>query len=188
MGVARKWFAEINGDAVGPLNNAALKQMASTGKLRPEDRVRQDGGDTWIAAASIRGLFNATPNGPQSKDVLPSGNPSEASGDVHPAVGVEDGVARVVANGERPPRMLFPTIRFYCRTLYVLGCVVSLGVFFAVLHFFSGAGIGLEGGLLVGLPAAFVAAIISGLPFFLADELLRMAVYAVGLLEDIRGR
>lgn len=185
MGVARKWFAEINGDAVGPLNDAALKQMASTGKLRPEDRVRQDGGDTWIAAASIRGLFNATPNVPQFKGVLPSGNPSEASGDVHTAVGVEDGVARVVANGEPPPRMLFPEIQFHRKLLYWLGWIVCLCVFCTAGVFFVSALRGLEP---LAVVLAFVAAMVAGLPFFLVEELLGMAVYAIRLLEDIRSR
>jgi hypothetical protein len=53
-----EWHYTLNGQPVAdPVNAAQLKQLASSGKLKPTDLVWQDGMLEWAPAASVKGLF-----------------------------------------------------------------------------------------------------------------------------------
>lgn len=57
--MAAEWFCEISGKPVGPLSSDQLKAMADSGRLTPQDRVRQGWRGAWVAAGRVKGLFAA---------------------------------------------------------------------------------------------------------------------------------
>ncbi len=57
------WHYQAGGAEHGPVSPALLKRLADLGKLLPEDRVRRQGESRWVAARSVKGLFEE--NGPQ---------------------------------------------------------------------------------------------------------------------------
>ncbi len=186
MGKERRWFAEVDGSQTGPLSDFELKELASGGKLGPQSRVRLDGTNTWVAAMSIRGLPVNAPKVQQQLSPAIAEQPSIWH-DNSATAGVEVAAAGNVsaASSESRHRRSFPLLSFYCQLLYAVGCISSIAAFVLVLHFFSGGAVGPAGNLLI-IAFGFLAALTVGLPFFLAEQLLRMALYVVYLLEDIR--
>jgi hypothetical protein len=55
-----KWFYSANGQQHGPVSAAQLKLLADDGQLRPDDLVRQEGSEQWVAASRLKGLFTPT--------------------------------------------------------------------------------------------------------------------------------
>jgi len=51
------WYYAKDGQQFGPVSAAQLKQLATAGKLQPEDLVFQEGGKEWVPASSVKGLF-----------------------------------------------------------------------------------------------------------------------------------
>lgn len=56
-----QWFVRTAAEEHGPLSSRDLKQMASDGKLSPDDCVRRDDMTKWVRARSVGGLFDALP-------------------------------------------------------------------------------------------------------------------------------
>jgi len=54
------WFVQRDGSEQGPFTFQKLKIRAATGTLRPDDLVRQDRGQSWVPALSVKGLFSGT--------------------------------------------------------------------------------------------------------------------------------
>jgi hypothetical protein len=52
-----KWFYAIDGRPAGPVDSAALKQFATTGRLKPTDKVRREDLAEWYEAKQVKGLF-----------------------------------------------------------------------------------------------------------------------------------
>ena len=52
-----QWYYTRGGQRFGPIPMAALKSMASSGQLTPQDFVWRDGMPDWIAASGVNGLF-----------------------------------------------------------------------------------------------------------------------------------
>ena len=55
--MVRSWYVEHNGKTVGPATSAQLKQLATTGKINRETRVKLGGEGEWTQAARVKGLF-----------------------------------------------------------------------------------------------------------------------------------
>ncbi|MEQ8853577.1 DUF4339 domain-containing protein [Gimesia sp.] len=55
--MARQWYYEINGKRRGPVDSKTLKQLATSGRLKPTDLVWTDGKDEWKPARIVVGLF-----------------------------------------------------------------------------------------------------------------------------------
>lgn len=56
-----QWFYKRTGTTVhGPFMTRKLKQLASSGELRPNDRLRMDGSTKVVRAGTMEGLFPAT--------------------------------------------------------------------------------------------------------------------------------
>jgi hypothetical protein len=53
-----KWFYLIDGQPAGPIESAALKQLATTGRLKPTDKVRRVDLQEWYEAKQVFGLFS----------------------------------------------------------------------------------------------------------------------------------
>lgn len=52
-----KWYYLADGQQQGPVEPAALKHLATTGKLKPTDKVRREDMAEWYQAKQIKGLF-----------------------------------------------------------------------------------------------------------------------------------
>ncbi len=53
-----RWFYTRDGQKmIGPVSSQSLKQLASTGKILPTDRVWKEGMEKKVRARRIKGLF-----------------------------------------------------------------------------------------------------------------------------------
>ncbi len=56
------WYYNDENRTFGPLSEEELKTLATSGKLKPTDKVRREGMTNWLPAGRVKGLFaNATP-------------------------------------------------------------------------------------------------------------------------------
>ena len=53
-----EWHYSSNGQQMGPVNSAQLKQLAASGELLATDMVWKDGMADWAPASRIKGLFS----------------------------------------------------------------------------------------------------------------------------------
>jgi hypothetical protein len=53
-----EWHYSSNGQQLGPVNSAQLKQLAASGQLQASDMVWKDGMADWAPASRIKGLFD----------------------------------------------------------------------------------------------------------------------------------
>jgi GYF domain 2 len=51
------WFYLTDGQPTGPVEPAALKQLATTGRLKLTDKVRREDMAEWFEAKQVKGLF-----------------------------------------------------------------------------------------------------------------------------------
>ena len=55
------WYYAKNGESVGPISSAELKELAGRGTIKPTDHVRRGSQGDWSKAAKVTGLaFNVT--------------------------------------------------------------------------------------------------------------------------------
>ena len=71
-----EWFCRISGEVSGPFSAHQLKELAQSGRLTPEDQVRQGADAVWITAERVKGLFPSTP-AVRSEPDLPVAQPLE---------------------------------------------------------------------------------------------------------------
>jgi hypothetical protein len=57
MFMAAGWIIKRNNKVNGPFSPQQLKQLAGSGKLKPEDMIRKEPGGKFVRANSIKGLF-----------------------------------------------------------------------------------------------------------------------------------
>jgi ribosomal protein L40E len=53
-----QWFYLLNGERVGPVSTATLKELAAEGEIQATDMVWREGLPQWVSAGSIKGLIN----------------------------------------------------------------------------------------------------------------------------------
>jgi hypothetical protein len=58
--MAQDWYIVRNGKEHGPYSPSQLKQLAASGKLQPDDKVRREDMETACKASSLKGLFPET--------------------------------------------------------------------------------------------------------------------------------
>ncbi len=58
------WYYAVDDQEKGPVSSAELKELAASGKLRPDDLVWRDGMDDWSPASGVRGLKFKEPDAP----------------------------------------------------------------------------------------------------------------------------
>src|SRR6266446_4909155 len=114
--MSNRWFYEIDGQVVGPVEQTRLMLLADSGMLQAHHRVRQEHQPAWHPAASIKGLFTpattpasgvpiaaavspavpatraapAAPPPPTIEEPLPFGNWPAPAGDAPAAASVFD--------------------------------------------------------------------------------------------------
>jgi hypothetical protein len=55
--MAEQWYYTRDGQQMGPVSTAALRDLATSGSLRPADLVWTEGMSAWAPASATRGLF-----------------------------------------------------------------------------------------------------------------------------------
>ena len=60
--MAAEWYFAKGKQVFGPVDAAELKEMASTGRLSPNDRIRKEGMTQWVRASAARQLFPSQPS------------------------------------------------------------------------------------------------------------------------------
>jgi len=76
MSAGAKWYYDLNGQQVGPISGAELRNLAQTGKLTSDTLVWKGGMDKGVPAYRIKGLILPRPtNGPPP---LPTAVPKPA--------------------------------------------------------------------------------------------------------------
>jgi hypothetical protein len=77
--MANEWHYTLNGQqAAAPVAAAQLKQLATSGQLKPTDLVWQDGMLNWVPASAIKGLFPSGKSLGDSAVVPPASAKAEA--------------------------------------------------------------------------------------------------------------
>jgi len=79
--MANEWHYTLNGQpAAAPVSATQLKQLATSGQLKPTDLVWQDGMLEWAPAGSVKGLFPTSKSIGDSVVVPPSSPTKTANG------------------------------------------------------------------------------------------------------------
>jgi hypothetical protein len=79
--MANEWHYTLNGQpAATPVNATQLKQLATSGQLKPTDLVWQDGMLEWAPAGSIKGLFPTSQSLGDSAVVPPTSSARATTG------------------------------------------------------------------------------------------------------------
>lgn len=55
------WYYQKNDTQHGPITGRQLKELADSGRLHPDDKVKKDGMEKWTTAKNVKGLFQRTP-------------------------------------------------------------------------------------------------------------------------------
>ena len=68
------WFVKDRGKEQGPFNEKQLKQLAESGRITPESKVRHEAmGRSWMPATKIQGLFASLPQPVKRVEPPPGG-------------------------------------------------------------------------------------------------------------------
>src|SRR5262245_7454307 len=107
--MSNRWYYEIDGQILGPVEQTRLRLLADSGMLQPHHQVRREDQTSWSPAATIRGLMmpatapvnrmpvaspvpagRAIPVAPAAPDEPPFGSWSEPTSDAPVPTGVFD--------------------------------------------------------------------------------------------------
>lgn len=78
--MADQWFVQRDGQKLGPMPTAKLKQLAASGKVSPTDLVQKEGMGKWVQASAVKGLFPAATPGKASAPVPDRPAPTKGDG------------------------------------------------------------------------------------------------------------
>lgn len=97
--MATELFAEMGGKVYGPLTVDQVRKLASSGRLKPDDRIRKGADGAWARAEKVPGLFDAVPAS-AGTSLVPTSSESRPQ-----SVAVRPTPAQVVAAvyGDRAP-------------------------------------------------------------------------------------
>jgi hypothetical protein len=79
--MSTEWHYTRDGQQLGPVSAAQIKQLAASGQLRPDDLVWKEGMADWSPAARIKGLFTPAP----TSATAPGARPVAVGQTFHPA-------------------------------------------------------------------------------------------------------
>lgn len=87
--MTKDWYFQDGDQRIGPIEAAALKQLAMSGRVRPETLVWKDGMPAWAPALSVKGLISASataapPVHPSPAVAPPPAFPASPTADWHP--------------------------------------------------------------------------------------------------------
>jgi GYF domain 2 len=73
--MASEWYIARDGNKVGPLSSAQLRELAKTGQLKPADMLWKKGKEKWVTASTINGLFQSDP---ETSSIVKASSPPAA--------------------------------------------------------------------------------------------------------------
>jgi TM2 domain-containing membrane protein YozV len=73
--MSTKWFVEVRGKTLGPIDSEQLKKMAAGKSIDANTKVRREGDGGWTLASRVTGLFSPPDAKPSSAQVAKSSNP-----------------------------------------------------------------------------------------------------------------
>jgi hypothetical protein len=73
--MANEWYFQEGDERFGPISPAALKQLADSGRIKPDTLIWKDGLPSWAPAKSVKGLFSATAAAGPNPEPTPSSSP-----------------------------------------------------------------------------------------------------------------
>jgi hypothetical protein len=193
--MAADWFYMKDGTRFGPIDAATLKQLADSGVIRPDSLVWKQGVKQWAKAAAVKGLFDAQA---VAADVAASQQtePLEEATDIDSGPGSGDLEQPILVRASKRTfrkRKTFPALGFVAGIFTLMAILIMTGGLLACIGVFSTAlGANQEGGgqspgflifLAIGL---LILAAAFAVIYLASAEVIRLALYAVTLLEDIR--
>lgn len=200
--MAAEWYYTKDGTKFGPIDAATLKQFADSGVLQTDDLVWKQGAKQWVTAASVKGLFDRA-------SVAPSNNASESPAmqsatssaqtpfSASVAYSTSAGAAVGAPGGSRAfrKRRTFPSLGFVAGVFTLLAVLIMLGGVISFVFIVSNA-VRLQnevGGTVSGLQVFFaiVAVVVAAalaVIYLAVAESIKLGLYAVSLLEDIRNQ
>lgn len=82
------WYYTVDGNQQGPVSAVELKQLATSGSLKPQDLVWKEGMPEWTPANNLKGLFPVGENKvPEQESTTESKSRSEESQGKQPFAG-----------------------------------------------------------------------------------------------------
>lgn len=87
--MSRNWYVEHKGKTVGPVTSSQLKQLASTGKIHGETRLRLGDEGNWVHAVKVKGLFASQPIIQETSITSQAMAPPPIRGDIVPTIAPE---------------------------------------------------------------------------------------------------
>lgn len=66
-----QWYYSVRGTRIGPVEDAELKTLAASGKIKPDDLIWREGMEDWRPARSVKGLFKTPPPLPPIVQPMP---------------------------------------------------------------------------------------------------------------------
>lgn len=66
-----EWYVRIVDGEHGPIASATLKTLARSGRITPHSQVRRSDKQTWVEAASLKGLFDPSAEPPTPANAAP---------------------------------------------------------------------------------------------------------------------
>lgn len=82
--MAANWHYATGGEKHGPVTASQLKELATTGKLSPDDLVWREDMTEWRKASTVKGLFSDQPTTAIEKPPHPKAGKHDASGESVP--------------------------------------------------------------------------------------------------------
>ncbi|MEX0677246.1 MAG: DUF4339 domain-containing protein [Pirellulales bacterium] len=120
-----QWYYARNDQQFGPVSAVALKQLADSGELSPDDLLWREGMAEWATAINLRGLFTAdamanTPTAEPSATLAQPAPPPVAPARTQPPAAAGPGVSL---------RPILRTTQFMLWSMCVLVVLVGVVLF-----------------------------------------------------------
>jgi hypothetical protein len=174
------WHYSVDGQEHGPFEAGEFRRLAASGAFGPDDMVWQTGAPSWVPAKAVNGLF--------PREVASDSMPvvSEASGRTRKKEGAmarSRGGSSGSASSRR--RKEFPALSITAAVYTILGVLAGIGLMLAIAAFIAQDRGPVAGKALVGIGGLLVTGAVV-VTYLAVAEMIRLALYVVRLLEEIR--
>ncbi len=190
--MAAEWFYLRDGTKFGPIDASTLKQLAESGVIGPADAVWKQGMAQWARASAVRGLFDAQASA-DNTGARPQCAPSSETADAGGWPFSGNAETPIISQDRKRParkRKAFPALGFVAGLFTAIaimitggGLIVFVGIVLNALMVDSEIP---KAPLIAGAFATILFSAAFAVVYLAAAEFVRLALYAVTLLEDIR--
>jgi hypothetical protein len=149
---ATDWYFACDGQQSGPVSSNELKQVADTGKLKPDDLVWQEGMKEWIPARKVKGLFETKTAVAVPPPVSPAAPPMVLQAE-RPKTAFERSMTAYQRSREGGRRHPLDALLALVRNQFAVGFVVTTTHLFALVGYY---------GLYATMAILLIAAVVDG--------------------------